>query len=298
VRQARAEIRLLDRQMALRQLSALGPGGTELTAFGRISSTDATPVYEGEADIVADNLRVALAWLGIEPVGVPPDRLRRAALSFRMTFDGERVTVPSFDLKLDTSRMLGSGNLSWAPVPQVDLRIAVDRITLDPYLPLAGAALASGIEGHIAASADLATWHGIGLRDLDLEADIDNGTIDFRRFRIGEVAGARVAAEGKLTMENDATVLTFDLATQRPAELLRLMGNGDGAGVPDNTTVTAAGRLAGALSDLKLSGAVVSPEGTTELDGTAKLAGTDAPSFDPGPALRRLIAALTVRGGR
>lgn len=298
VRQARAELRLLDRQMALRQLSALGPGGTELTAFGRISSTDATPVYEGEADIVADNLRVALAWLGVEPVGVPPDRLRRAALSFRMTFDGERVTVPSFDLKLDTSRMLGSGNLAWTPAPQVDLRIAVDRITLDPYLPLVGAALASGIGGHVAASADLATWQGIGLRDLDLEGDIDDATIDFRRFRIGDAAGARVAAAGRVTAESDATAISFDLVTQRPAELLRLMGNGDGAGVPDNTTITAVGRLIGSLSDLKLSGAMVSPEGTTELDGTARLAGANAPGFDPGPALRRLIGALTVRGGR
>ena len=53
--------------MALRQLSALGPGGTELTAFGRISSTDAAPMYEGEVDLVSDNLRVALAWLGHEP---------------------------------------------------------------------------------------------------------------------------------------------------------------------------------------------------------------------------------------
>jgi hypothetical protein len=284
--------------MALRQLSALGPGGTELTAFGRISSTDAEPAYEGEVDLVADNLRVALAWLGIEPVGIPPDRLRRAAISFRMTFDGERLTVPSFDLKLDTSRMLGSGNLLLGKEPQIDLRLAVDRITVDPYLPLVGAALAAGVGGHVAASADLATWHGIGLRDLDLEADLGDSSLEFRRFRIGDAAGARVSAAGKLDIEGDATNVSFDLATRRPSELLRLFGNGDGAGVADNTAVTAVGRLTGSFDALKLSGAVVSPEGTTELDGTAKLAGTDAPNLDPGPALRRLIEALAVRGSR
>lgn len=298
VRQARAELRLLDRQMALRQLSALGPGGTELTAFGRISSTDAEPMYEGEVDLVADNLRVALAWLGLEPAGVPPDRLRRAAVSFRMTYDGARLTLPSFDLKLDTSRMLGSGNLAFEPELRIDLRVAVDRITIDPYLPLIGSALATGIGGHVAASADLATWHGIGLRDLDLEADIDESAMEFRRFRIGEAAGARVAAAGKVVVHGDGTDFSFDLSTRRPSELLRLFGNGDGAGVADNTAITAVGRLAGPLSALRLSGAVVSPEGTSDLDGTARLAGADAPRLDPGPALRRLIAALALRGSR
>lgn len=298
VRQVRAEIRMLDRQMAVRQLSALGPGGTEVTAFGRISTTDAAPMYEGEADLVSDNLRVALAWLGLEPVGIPPDRLRRAALTFRMTFDGERLTVPSFDLKLDTSRMLGSGNLTLTPEPSVDLRVAVDRITIDPYLPLLGGAVALGIGGHVAASADLATWHGIGLRDLDLEADMTERAFDFRRFRIGEAAGARVSAAGRLAVEGEGTDITFDLATRRPSELLRLFGNGDGAGVADNTAVTAVGRFTGPLSALKLSGAAVTPEGTTELDGTAALAGANAPSLEPGPALRRLIEALAVRGGR
>ncbi len=298
VRQVRAEIRMLDRQMAVRQLSALGPGGTEVTAFGRISTTDAAPMYEGEADLVSDNLRVALAWLGLEPVGIPPDRLRRAALTFRMTFDGERLTVPSFDLKLDTSRMLGSGNLTLTPEPSVDLRVAVDRITIDPYLPLLGGAVALGIGGHVAASADLATWHGIGLRDLDLEADITERALDFRRFRIGEAAGARVSAAGRLALEGEGTDISFDLATRRPSELLRLFGNGDGAGVADNTAVTAVGRFTGPLSALKLSGAAVTPEGTTELDGTAALAGANAPSLEPGPALRRLIEALAVRGGR
>ena len=298
VRQARAEIRLLDRQMALRQLSALAPGGTEMTLFGRISSTNATPVYEGEIDLLSDNLRVALAWLGLEPQGVPPDRLRRIAVSLRMSFDGERLTVPSFDLKLDTSRMLGSGSLIVAPQPRVDLRIAIDRITIDPYLPLLGAALASGVTGAVAASADLATWQGIGLRDLDLEGDLGESAIDLRRFRIGEAAGARLAAAGKVALEGGGSDLTFDLTTKRPSELLRLFGRGDGAGVPDNTTVAAVGRLVGSLSGLALSGAIVSPEGTTDLDGTAKLAGTGAPAFDPGPALRRLIAALAVRGSR
>ncbi len=298
VRQVRAEVRLLDRQMAIRQVSALAPGGTELTAFGRISTTGAAPMYEGEADLVSDNLRVALAWLGVEPVGVPPDRLRRAALSFRLTYDGERLTVPSFDLKLDTSRMIGSGNLMLAPKPMIDLRVAVDRITVDPYLPLVGEAMATGVGGHVAASADLATWHGIGLRDLDLEADIDGRTLDFRRFRIGEAAGARVSAAGKFVADGDGTDISFDLATRRPSELLRLFGNGDGAGVADDTPVTAVGRFQGPLSALKLSGAAVTPEGTTDLDGTAALAGADAPSLDPGPALRRLIEALAVRGGR
>ena len=297
VRQARAELRLLDGQLALRQLQALAPGGTELTVFGRISIAGATPLYEGEIDLVSDNLRVALAWLGLEPAGIAPDRLRRAQVSLRMSFDGERVTVPSFDLKLDTSRMLGSGNFSLTSAPRIDLRVAIDRITLDPYLPLLAAALGAGTTGHVSASADLATWQGIGLRDLDVEALIVEGALDLRRFRVGEVAGARLTVAGRLAFEDAGSDLSFDLMTRRPSELFRLFANGDAAGIPADATVVAAGRLQGAPSDLKLSGAVVTPDGTSILDGEVDLTGPGAPTLQAGPELRRLIDRLAGRGG-
>jgi hypothetical protein len=298
VRQARAELRLLDRQMALRQLQALAPGGTEITAFGRISSMETRVLYEGEIDLVSDNLRVALAWLGLEPSSVAPDRLRRAQLSLRLSFDGERATVPSFDLKLDTSRMLGSGNFALAAAPRIDLRVAIDRITLDPYLPLLGAALEAGVTGNVTAFADLATWQGIGLRDADVDAVILPAALDLRRLRIGEVAGARFAAAGRAALEDTGSDLSFDLTTRRPSELFRLFANGDAVTLPADAMVTAAGRLQGGLSDLRLSGAIVSPEGTSNLDGTVDLTGPGAPSLQAGPELRRLIDRLAGRGHR
>ncbi|MBM3550123.1 MAG: hypothetical protein FJX54_24575 [Alphaproteobacteria bacterium] len=298
VRQARAELRLLDRQMALRQLQALAPGGTEITAFGRISSTGTKPVYEGEIDLLSDNLRVALAWLGLEPSGVAPDRLRRVQVSLRASFDGERVTVPSFDLKLDTSRMLGSGSLVPAATPRVDLRVAIDRITLDPYLPLFALAFDAGVLGNLTASADLATWQGIGLRDLDIDAVILPGGLDLRKFRVGEVAAARFTAAGRVSLADANSDLSFDLTTRRPSELFRLFANGDAAVLATDGAISAAGKLQGALFDLKLSGAVVSPEGTSNLDGRVDLTGPGAPTLHPGPGLRRMIDRLAGRGGR
>jgi hypothetical protein len=298
VRQVRAELRLLDRQMALRQLLALAPGGTEITVFGRISSSGASPVYEGEIDLVSDNLRVALAWLGREPSGIAPDRLRRIALSLRMSFDGERLTIPNFDIKLDTSRMLGSGNLILTPVPRVDLRVAIDRITLDPYLPLLGIAFEAGAVGNVAASADLATWQGIGLRDVDVDLNIAGSALDLRRLRISEVAGARFSAAGRVALDDAGSDLTFDLTTKRPSELFRLFGNGDAGSLAPDATLAAAGRLQGGLSDLKLSGAMVSPEGTSGLDGTVDLTGPGAPALRAGPELRRMIERLAGSGRR
>ncbi len=296
VRQARADIRLLDHQMALRQLSALAPGGTEVTVFGRVSSSGTRPVYEGEIDLVSDNLRIALAWLGLEPAGVAPDRLRRVGLSARLFYNGERLTIPSFDLKLDTSRMLGSGNLALTPSPKLDLRVAVDRLTLDPYQPLLAAGLAIGTAGTIVVSADLLTWHGIGLRDVDIEANLAGPTIDLRRFKIAEAAGARFAAAGRLALDGAPTDLSFDLTTDRSSDLLRLFGNADAANLARNAAITAVGRLQGTLSELMLSGAIVSPEGTTPLDGIVHLTGSGAPSFEPGAELRRLVESLGARG--
>lgn len=296
LRQARVDARLLDHQLAIRQLSALAPGGTEVTLFGRVSSSGERPTYEGEIDLVSDNLRLALGWLGLEPVGIAPDRLRRVGLSARLAFDGERLTMPSFDLKLDTSRMLGSGNLALTPSPRLELRLAVDRVALDPYQPLLAAGLAAGIAGTIAVSADLVTWQGIGLRDVDVEANLAGPSIDLRRLRVAEAAGARFSATGNVSLDGSASDLSFDLTTERSSDLLRLFGNSEAANRADNAIVAVAGRLQGALAELTLSGAIVSPEGTTPLDGIAHLAGSRSPSFEPGPELRRLVESLGARG--
>ena len=267
MRQARAEVRLLDRQVAIRQLSALAPGGTELTLFARVSSAGAVPTYEGEIDLASDNLRVALAWLGIEPPGIPPDRLRRAGGSLRASFDGRRLTVPSFDLKLDASRMLGSGNLILGDAPRFDIRVAVDRFALDPYLPLLGVALGAGAGGTLAAAVDLMAWRGIAMRDVDVEVEIADAVVDLRRLRIAEAGGAGIAATGRIGIEGVGSDLSFDLSTRRPAELLRLFGNGDAIGAAD-APVTVAGRLHGPPTDLALSGAVVTPQGTGDRKST------------------------------
>ena len=297
-RQVRAELRMLHRQMVLRQFSALLPGGTEVTASGRIDSSGARPVYEGEIDISSDNLRLALAWLGLEPTGVAPERLRRAALSGRLTFDGDRLTLPSFDLKLDTSRMLGSGNFAFGPSPRIDLRLAVDRMTLDPYQSLLVQALRGGIGGTVAASADFLTWHGAGLRDVELDLVLGDPKIELRRLRVAEAAGARFTATGQFALGGGDTELSFDMTTRRPSDLIRLFGITDNGNATDTSIIAAAGKLQGALTDLLLSGAVVGPRGTAPLDGNIRFTGDSGASFEAGPALRTFLDDLGAAASR
>jgi hypothetical protein len=293
VRQLRAELRLLDGQLALRQLNALLPGGTELSGFGRVSSTGPQPAYEGEVDIVSDNLRVALSWLGLEPRAIAPDRLRRAALSARMSLVGDRLAVPSFDLKLDTSRMFGGGTLTLVAAPRLDLRLAIDRIPLDPYQPLLATAMGLGVNGTVALSADLVTWHGLPLRDVDIDGAIDGARVDLKRLRIAEIAGARLSAAGRADFSRSQAELSFDLTTARPAELLRQFGQPGGPG--NGTTVAAAGRMQGPLSELALSGAVVAPNLSSSIDGILRLEGERAPTLEPGSELKALIERLGTR---
>jgi hypothetical protein len=298
VRQLRTELRLLDGQLALRQLNALLPGGTELSGFGRVSSTGPQPVYEGEIDVVSDNLRTALSWLGLEPRGIAPDRLRRAAFSARLTFAGDRLTVPNFDLKLDTSRMFGGGSLTIGASPRLDLKLAIDRVPFDPYQPLLAAAMDLGLAGTITISADLVTWHGLPLRDVDIDAAIDGRRIDLRRLRIAEIAGARLAVTGRTDLARSQAELSFDLTTTRPAELLRQLGQADGAAASTGATIAAAGRIEGSLSELALSGAVVAPNLSSTIDGILRLEGERAPTLEPGPELGRLIDRLAAGHGR
>jgi len=107
-----------------------------------------------------------------------------------------------------------------------------------------------------------------------------------------------VTAAGRAALNDASSDLSFDLMTNRPSELFRLFANSDAVGLAANATVAAAGRLQGTLADLKLSGAIVSPDGTGDLDGAVDLTGPGAPNLHAGPELRRMIDRLAGRGGR
>jgi len=293
VRQARINLRLLDGQLALRELSALLPGGTELTGFGRVTSSSGRPLYEGEIGLASDNLRLALAWLGLDVGEIDPGRLRRAVLSARLGFDGARLNASSFDLKLDTSRMVGSGSLALGVTPRFDLRLVLDRITLDPYLPLLASGLSGGLDGAIALSADLVTWRGIPLRDFDLDLQLAGPSVDLRRLHVGEVAGGELSIAGSVARGvGGAADLSFDIVTRKPSELLRAAGAVDGSVLPEGEAMAAAARVQGTLDRLALTGAAHVARGDIVLDGTIDLLGPEAPRFTAGPlldaALRRL----------
>jgi hypothetical protein len=293
VRQARVDLRLLDGQMTLRELSALLPGGTELTGFGRVTSSGGRPVYEGEVDLASDNLRLALSWLGFDIGEIDPGRLRRAVLSARLGFDGTRLSATSFDLKLDTSRMVGSGSLVLGAPPRFDLRLVLDRMTLDPYLPLLASGLGGGLDGAVALSADLVTWRGIPLRDFDLDLQLDGPNAELRRLHVGEVAGGELSVAGRIARGAGGVAdLSFDIVTRKPSELLRAAGAVDGSVLPEGEVLAVAARMQGSLDRLALTGAAHAAREDVLLDGMLDLVGPEAPRFTPGAvldaALRRL----------
>jgi len=214
-------------------------------------------------------------------------------LSARLGFDGERLHASSFDLKLDTSRMVGSGSLTLGAVPRFDLRLVLDRVTLDPYLPLLAAGFGGGLDGAVALSADLVTWRGLPLRDFDLDLQLAGATADLRRLHVGEVVGGELSATGRIARAaGGAADLRFDIVTRTPSDLLRAAGAVDGSVLPEGEVLAVAGRVQGAPDRLALTGAAHAPRLDALLDGILDLSGADAPRFTPGPSLDAALRQL------
>ncbi|MHA1568964.1 MAG: AsmA family protein, partial [Alphaproteobacteria bacterium] len=60
------------------------PGAAELSVTGIVGLEDGEPHFEGIADATGSNLRGTLDWLGMDSARVPPDRLRKFAVTSRI----------------------------------------------------------------------------------------------------------------------------------------------------------------------------------------------------------------------
>ncbi|MBM3573788.1 MAG: AsmA family protein, partial [Alphaproteobacteria bacterium] len=83
VRQLRTNLTLNQGVLALNQLTAQLPGGSELSAIGQLApgaSGASSLRFNGAIELASENLRQVLDWLKIDVAAVPADRLRKVAV--------------------------------------------------------------------------------------------------------------------------------------------------------------------------------------------------------------------------
>lgn len=175
--------------------------GAELPGGGAVSLTGAASLppsggasFDGALTARADNLRLLLAWLDLQPSEVAADRLRRLELTADLSLEPERLEAKRIDATLDGSRVGGELSLSWADGRRLAGVLSADRMNLDAYLPATARAVGgdavrfplAGVEGGVDLSIARAVWRERAVDDLKLAVTIGDGAAVARP--VGETA--------------------------------------------------------------------------------------------------------------
>lgn len=332
VRQARVNMALDRGILAINQMTAQLPGGSELSAIGRLGPNPRDPAemrFDGAVEIGSENLRVALEWLKLNPSGVPADRLRRIALKSEIVVTPREVQFTGLDLRLDASRL--TGGLTLVPGARLALgaRLAIDRVNLDAYRaagpsqagpsqsgppqagpPQSGSAAPSvslselaalrAFDARVEIKAGQVTVEQTPLNDVVFDATLVGGRLTLTQFGIGSVAGAAAHVSGSVDASgaNPTIDLNAELSARNPSNLLRLVGIAPTLSPDQLGAFAFKARLRGGLGDLRVDSDLLALGGTSRLAGNFAL-GQAAPGFDVSfearhPELSQLLAALAL----
>lgn len=292
VRQLRVEAALAGGTLNLDRVSALLPGGADIVAAGSVTATGGPPSLDLRVEANADNLRGLLDWLKVNAGAVPPDRLRKAALSARLQGRRDRMEVTGVDLRLDTSRLTGGIAYVDRGRPAFGVRAEVDRLVLDPYLPMFqgpvsnGTAPAAASTGPVPpvferllrtvdANLDLSVAHltvqGLPVQALHLDATANAGTLTVREATVADAAGITAQATGQIGGLAPLRIgnLTFTAAADSLSGLPKIVHWPPGAPPPERIgPVKAQGRVAGDLETLTVELGLAAAGGTLDAGGT------------------------------
>jgi hypothetical protein len=209
----KASLDLLDKDLVVREASAVLPGQGRLQLSGRMARDDPMQArFEGEARLDAPLLRSTLRWLeeampGMLPPGLAADLpngvLQGANMSAHVVTGGGEVWLSQLAGSVDDAPMSGSIGVKRGDPPGLTVDLTLDRLSLGAWLPADPPGLAdlSRLASRFAAELRInirhAALNGSTIDGLMLDAATEAGSILLRRLE-GNALGAHIIASGML----------------------------------------------------------------------------------------------------
>ena len=304
IREAVLNAELAHGEVTLSQLSGQFPGGSDLALFGFLSTAKGQPRFEGELEITVSDLRGVMNWLGVDPAGIGPDRLRKMALATRVVAVPSHAQLTGLDLQLDSSRLTGGMTVAFTKRPSFGADFTIDRLNLDAYLPktptkkakttpkaaskdkdakdakdakakmaenpLAGLKVLTGLDANLKTRIKSLTFRGTQIKNVLVDGTLYNGRIEIRRLDITRMAGASVSLKGVvdgLGGVPTAKGLAFDVKADDVPQLLKFAGIDTRAAPKGLGSVTLKGQIDGNLLAPKLDLSLSGAGATATLNG-------------------------------
>ena len=321
-RQFAVEATMAEGVVTVRRISALLPGGSDISLAGSVAARDGVPEFTARLEAASDNLRAVLGWLKIDTDAVPADRLRKFVLTSTLRLTPDLIQIYGVDLRLDSSRLTGGLAYALRARPSFSIDIELDRLNADAYLPPARATPAAdsdaaatpskpaearlaalgGVDADVKVRVRNLTYSQTQISDLVLDFTLIRGRLTIRDARAGDLGGAKVALSGRASGFDGVPDFTikFDVQASESVELLRLARRA--APLPHVAlgAVAAAGTVARASDVYQLDVALQAAASQLEVKGSLATAGSvdivfDAQSKDVA-ALAQLFAAAPLPG--
>ena len=234
------DVELEDGILNITRARAQLPGQTDASFTGTFTFAEA-PVLKGDLNLQSQALKDLAAW------GIPSWQTGiqnswkgvRGALSLTspITVDATGATLTNAAFTLDEAK--GTATLHLPGKDGVSLRLLIDRLDLDRYMPegVPAAAVASlltdtGSAALKAGSADLALQadrlilNGVTAEDIAIDAAASADGLAVHTLDIGSVEGARLELTGLLKPDASAPsgTGTLFIKADKPHGMLRLLG--------------------------------------------------------------------------
>ena len=305
IRQAGIRGALASGAVTLDRASALLPGGSGVSLVGFVQAVDGEPLFEGEIAAASDNLRGLLRWAGVDTRVLPADRMRGFSFSSQLTAKSSAVQITDINLRLDASTATGGLAVALRERLGFGLRLDIDRLNLDAYLPKpatghrpadatkaapakqqsppadAPLAFLGSFDANIEFKVGRLTVAKAVARKIAFKGQLVGGALSIEKFSIADVTGARIDIAG--TVKGfDATpsaAVDFKIAIGNPNKLLRYLDASSPVPKEKLGKPKIAGRVTGTASAFKLAADIAGAGGTLRFDGAVNLAGA-APSIN------------------
>ena len=302
IRDLRVDLGVASNVININEVSALFPGGSNLTFFGSVTPKEGMANLSGEIDGESDNFRGLLKWLEVDVSSVPADRLRRVMLSG--TVDGTRSsgTVTDIDLYFDASHLVGGvayainrGRAGFG------IGLHLDQLNLDAYLPVFFEE-ASVPDGKEAIKDDLQNFvpvpdgfsYLVALRDsFPFDADFDirlnnftaggipaNGLVldgllqqnklELHQISIGDLSGATLSLSGSVSGLDGAPHVdgAINFSTERLTSFSRIVPAVSDLSAIFHGPIRVDTKVTGSFAKIDLEGEIATHGSTLGFNGT------------------------------
>lgn len=184
------------------RVDGLEISGPAMSASGEISVTalQSDPSAEGRLKIAETNPKTLASMFATAIETTDPKALTRVAGDIAFSYAGGALKLDPLTISLDDSKLDGHVHVLNPEGPVVRMKLALDQIDLDRYMPPAGG------EEQPAAKADSGGAASAGdpfaaLRPLDLVAEFSIGSLKVSNARMSNVTTKVVSRDGVLTMD-------------------------------------------------------------------------------------------------